>query len=422
MACNKFFVVWLLLSTSTIGKCKPLSKLSRTFLQKSINLRYHIRRVEGNNSNLNSFVLVCGSNVQGSKTLDWEENGNCSCKPDFNGLKCDSCTEEYTKFPNHQGIPEVAALIVGGFDGFNELKTAEFIPQIGTSKKCSLPSLRTGIALQPSLIQTSDEILLCGEATWDDKPYPLCPLFKRLCSVRLSKSYASKVFKCLELKDNQWQEHSQLKNKRGWSSAVTMPGGVYIFGGWGKSKTTWEWLPSGTNQWRSGNSGIPGGFSSGCAVQINDKDILLIGGDGTRKRVLKFNTTAQEFTSLGDVLIQGRYHHACTRMEDKIVIAGGYGSGNYLKSTEIINIHDLTASHPAGNLVQKRGRHGLTVVYVDRKPTILAVGGSDGQHSFLDSIEMWNATTDTWTKTSMKLTEPKSSFGILALPTRSVCS
>ena len=360
--------------------------------------------------------------MQGSKILDCEENGNCSCKPDLNGLKCDSCTEDYTGFPIHQGIPEVAGIIVGGFDGFNELKNAEFIPPIaGASKKCSLPSLPTGISLQPSLIQTSNEILLCGE-TKDVKPYPLCPLSKRLCSLRLSESMASSEHKCLELKNNQWKEHSLLKHQRGWSSAVSMPEGVYIFGGWGKSKTNWEWLPSGTNQWKSGNIGIPGGFSSGCAIQINDNDILLIGGDGTRKRVLKFNTTAQEFTSLGDVLIQGRYHHACTRMEDKIVIAGGYGSGNYLKSTEIINIHDLTASHPAGNLVQKRGRHGLTVVYVDRKPTILAVGGSDGQHSFLDSIEMWNATTDTWTMTSMNLTEPKSSFGIIALPTRSVCS
>ena len=159
--------------------------------------------------NLIHFVLVCGCNVQGSKSLDCEENGKCSCKPDFNGLKCDSCTEEYTKFPNHQEIPEVATLIVGGFDGLNELKTTEFIPPIGTPKKCFVPSLPTGISLQPSLIQTSNEILLCGE-TKDVKPYPLCPLSKRLCSLRLSESMASSEHKCLELKNNQWKEHSRL--------------------------------------------------------------------------------------------------------------------------------------------------------------------------------------------------------------------
>ena len=142
------------------------------------------------------------------------------------------------------------------------------------------------------------------------------------------------------------------------------------------------------------------------------------------KRVLKFNTNTKEFTNLGDdVLNQGRAYHACTRFEEKIFISGGYESGNTLSTTEVIDLNDLTKAHTAGNLVQKRFGHGLVVVHVDNKPTVLAVGGGYYENGWkhLDSIEKWNPTTETWTMTSMKLSEPKLDFGILSLPTRLLC-
>ena len=228
----------------------------------------------------------------------------------------------------------------------------------------------------------------------------------------------------MELKDNQWQEHSNLTNKRIWASAVSLPGGIFLFGGL-YSHTTWEWLPSGINQWQSGNTNIPEGLDQGCAVKINDTEILLIGGEKTYKRVLKFNTNTNQFTNLGDdVLNQGRYYHACTLYENQVLIAGGRDSSwNTLSSTEIINLNDLTKAHTAGNLVQARSYHGLVVVHVDNKPTVLAVGGGYYENGWkhLDSIEKWNPTTETWTMTSMKLSEPKGFFGILSLPTRFLC-
>ena len=294
---------------------------------------------------------------------------------------------------------EMTALIVGGWDDNSILlKTTEIIPKGRTCSSNSLPSLPTGISRQPSLVQTSEEeILLCGELNNEQK--------------------------CLELKDNQWQEHSNLKNSRSYASAASMPGGIFLFGGM-DSRTTWEWLrlPSGTNQWQSGNTNIPGiGDDRGCAVMINDTEILLIGGVlGNFKRVLKFNTNTKEFTNLGDVLNLERWGHACTLYEDQVFIAGGRDSSdNTLKSTEIIKLNDLTKAHYAGDLVQARLGHGLVVVHVDNKPTVLAVGGFG--NGYLDSIEMWNPTTETWTMTEMKLSEPKYNFGILSLPTRLLC-
>ena len=92
-----------------------------------------------------------------------------------------------------------------------------------------------------------------------------------------------------------------------------------------------------------------------------------------------------------------------------------------MSSTEIINLNDLTKAHTTGNLVQASFGHGLVVVHVDNKPTVLAVGGENGDYRYRDSIEMWNPTTETWTMTSMKLSEPKRNFGILSLPTRLLC-
>ena len=296
----------------------------------------------------------------------------------------------------------MTALIVGGYGEEGGPNTTEIFPQGPTCSSNFLPSLPTSISNQPSLVQTSDEeILLCG-------------------------GYGN-LQKCLELKDNQWQEHSNLKNERTRASAVSMPGGIFLFGDiYYDSKTTWEWLPNESNQWQSGTTNIPGiGYDRGCAVKINDTEILLIGGVGTYKRLLKFNTNTNEFANLGDVLNQGRRSHACTRYEEKIFISGGYGSGNILSSTEIINLNDLTKAHTAGNLVQARYGHGLVVVHVDNKPTVLALGGGfsgpNGGLNSLNSIEIWNATSKTWRMTSMKLSKPRIYFGILSVPTRLLC-
>ena len=231
----------------------------------------------------------------------------------------------------------------------------------------------------------------------------------------------------IELRSSNQPPHKNIlifSGVRRYASAVSMPEGVYIFGGYQVSYSTWEWLPSGTNQWQSGNTIIQSGFSMGCAVKINDTDILLIGGHSTSKRVLKFNTITKSFTNLGDVLKQvGKYGHACTRFEDKVIVTGGTKEYPYFTdsaSTEIIHINDLTTTYFAGCLVQARSHHGLIVVHVENKPTVLAVGGSNDMN-VLDSIEMWNPINETWTMTSMKLSEPRFNFGILSLPTRSLC-
>ena len=250
----------------------------------------------------------------------------------------------------------------------------------------------TKISLQPSLVSTPNgEILACGGLNNEQK--------------------------CLELKDNQWKEHSNLNKKRYRASAVSMKNGVYIFSG-DKTKNTWEWLPDGENKWQIGTCSIPNTFEEGCAVKINDEEILLIGGWQTFQHVLNFNTISQQFEHLGDILNQGRAGHACVLFNDKIIISGSHIAGRRLSSTETINLHDLKTSHYALDLIEPRAWHGLVVVHVNNKLTVLAVGGFGPFYNRLDSIELWNSTTEieSWTMTSKKLSEAKSSFGSLSVP------
>lgn len=253
-----------------------------------------------------------------------------------------------------------------------------------------------GISGHPSLVFTfNNETLLCG-------------------------GYNNQQ-KCLESKESQWQEHSALKKPRRFASSLTLWSGVFIFGGV-DSRKTWEWLSSeGPTEWISGNNDIPGfGYREGCAVSIfGNYKAILIGGYGTNRRILHFNAHTKQFINLGDeILNQGRWLHACTSFDNVIIVAGGFNSGSYISSTEIIHETDLTTANIAvGSMVQARAYHGLVAVTIDDMPKILALGGyADG--NYLDSIEMWDPLTEEWKMTTMKMSEKKRDFGFISLPAK----
>ena len=284
---------------------------------------------------------------------------------------------------------------MGGWSG-SSLKSADIVPSI-TNKNCGLPPLPIGISASPSLILTQNqEILICG-------------------------GYNNEKT-CLEMKQNNWEHHSSnLNEKRRLASAVSMPTGVFIFGG-EESKTTWEWLPSGTKVWKNGGT-IPGsGFREGCAVQTSKNEIALIGGEDTEKQILKFNIESKKWTNYGNVLKQDRKFHSCVLFDKQIIVSGGHVYPDYLSSTEIIDIQDLTTSKLSSNMVKSRSWHGLVVAHVQNKLSVLAIGGYNSNDKYLDSIEIWNPTTKTWTMSDMKLSEGKGSFGYASVPTHLVCS
>ena len=140
------------------------------------------------------------------------------------------------------------------------------------------------------------------------------------------------------------------------------------------------------------------------------------------KQVLKFKIESKKWTNYGNVLKQGRQYHSCVLFDNQIIVSGGYDYRDYLSSTEIIDIQDMTTSKLSSNMLKARSGLGLAVAHIQNKLSVLAIGGYNGVN--LDFIEIWNPTTNIWTVSDMKLSEPKSrsSFGYTTVPTHLVCS
>ena len=222
----------------------------------------------------------------------------------------------------------------------------------------------------------------------------------------------------LEIKEKRWIHHSNLIQERYFATSVTMPNGVYIFGGL-YSPTTTDFLPKNSGVWQAGPS-IPNGFKGGCGVQISKEEILLIGGWGTEDRLLEFNTTTNNFTIRGDKLQQGR----CTLLNDMIIVAGGRSanSHNVLNSTELV---PLTNGSPrfGGDLITARAYFGLATIGVHKKAYSFGgnVSGKRSGHNPLQSVEEWDADTEQWKFANFSLKKIKDTFGYLAVPPHIVC-
>ena len=321
-----------------------------------------------------------------NKNITWK------CKSGFFEDPSEACTKvDIDRLP----AEETSLLIVGGWIGPNdEIDTIEIIGK----KNCTVPKLPMKIA-QHSLILTEDnKILVCG-------------------------GYETNKNTCLELQRNQWIQHSKLLDARACSFAVILSGKTYLLGS--SLYTSSEWLETGTKTWRSGPN-IGKLFRWGCTVKLSNTEVLLIGGYYTKERILKLDISSNDLTSIGK-LQEGRYGHSCAVIDSNIVISGGKKSGSeYHNSTEVISMKGLKNSKLVGQLNQQRAYHKLIVSTINNLPTLLAIGGifrdEKNKVIYRDSIEIWKSITETWTlSNTLKLSQGRSSFGALSVPTSLIC-
>ena len=281
-----------------------------------------------------------------------------------------------------------------GSNGLNFFDTTELIPN-----KCTIPSLPKALGDFPSLFLTSENnILLCGGTRNE--------------------------YECLEMKVNNWIHHSDLIEKRGKATSVTMAKGTFIFGGV-HSRNTWEWLPSGNSTWVQGGNIPDPGFSSGCGVPISTNEILLIGGGdltdfSQTDRILKFNVETNEWTEMDEKLYPPNHGHSCLLFKNNIIVSGG-GLGTIIDSTLIMNKDSLTVSKTS-NMNEKRREHGLVVAHYNNQTTVLAIGGMSNGWKETASVEKWDPESEAWSLADdLTLSEAKYGFGALSVPTRLLC-
>ena len=227
------------------------------------------------------------------------------------------------------------------------------------------------------------------------------------------------IFTCLKHDNDTWTKHSTLNNARGSSSAVTTSDGTYIFGaGLVGSTDNYEFLPKNSAVWQAGKTKIPDKFYLGCAVEVPEKNqILLIGGYGKVNRILKFDTVNEEFEELNVSLQNGRVRHTCARLPNTnlIAIAGGEFNGK-LATTEILNLEDNTIT-PGNAMNTKRSTHGMGVITIGNEDRLAVFGNGDSGNDSFD-LETLNPSTRMWEVSILNIgrLEEKFSFGYISLP------
>ena len=185
----------------------------------------------------------------------------------------------------------MSSIIITGGTGS---KTVDLIN--GNVKKMQCPNLPSIIGGSSMVLHNGDILLCGGEKKW-----------------------------CLQLDHGTWLGHSTLNRRRLFASAVSTSKGTFIFGG--VNSSTFEYLPKGSTKWQLGTTKIPEIFVHGCAIEVKSgKEIWLIGGFHTGRRILTFDTNEHTFKELPNKLMFGRFAHRCAFIpgSNKLVITGGY--------------------------------------------------------------------------------------------------
>ena len=243
------------------------------------------------------------------------------------------------------------------------------------------------------------------------------------------------------LRNKFWEYHSTLKMKRENGVVLEMPNGTYILGGL-TSPSTSEFLPKGSDVWETGPI-FPAKMRKRVMKSVHDmvRDIRLLersfnnglhinvnGGHRISKEefiiirvrdILKFNINSKEW-SYWYKLKEGRIKGNSMVYDGKLFVTGGcdLNTDRILSSTEIMDL-STGKSWMAGELNIARYGFGMELCTFEGKLRILVFGGvSDkfGNPCDLNSVEMWNDTSNSWHESSTKLQLQKSNFGCLSVP------
>ena len=152
--------------------------------------------------------------------------------------------------------------------------------------------------------------------------------------------------KCFLYKNHQWMPSTNMGTQRGYASAVQIdPNQAIIIGGWDGNnalKSTEVKTSTGSEEGKD----FPVTIKYHCSFRINSTHALVTGGkqDGSYSASTWFvDLTKTRFTP-GPKMTSRRREHGCSTLQlgrkTFGVVAGGYYNGNYLDSTEWIDLEE----------------------------------------------------------------------------------
>lgn len=173
--------------------------------------------------------------------------------------------------------------------------------------------------------------------------------------------------------------------------------GGYSSGGPRREAQIYEHVPT-TPLWTNGETMSTDRYDF-AVTQLADGRVLVTGG----RWVLTYHTSAEiydpetETFTLTGSMTDARYHHAATLLPDgRVLVTGGYNSTDKaLSGAEIYDPNSGTWA-TADNMSQQRENHTATLL---PNGQVLIAGGFDidNYYGYLNSVELYDPLTDTWT-------------------------
>ena len=257
-----------------------------------------------------------------------------------------------------------------------------------------------------------------------------------VCSGRKTRENLER--ECLVLNEDQksWETNilDPLPTQRFYQAAVTLQYiGVYLIGGsqtqniknpvLGQTDRVSNFLAAGSTNWKKGPA-LPEKMDQPCLVAITEWSFLSIFDDNIREyQVDTSNATSdngwQEASKWPKLIKKRVLWMSCSRINGKIVIAGGTVSGSATKSTEVLDL--LTGRMEiAGDLTKARTKFHIVTISRSGVERAIALGGHDGSW-YDDTVEQFDTKTMKWTRVGEKLVTKRGLFGAVALPQQRMC-
>jgi len=299
---------------------------------------------------------------------------------------------------------EDVVLVTGGITGHSSGWTSTASTEVlGTD--CPTPALPSPRSSHITFLTADGLILTCGGRKETSEPDNSCLV--------------------LDPASQSWVSHSILPDEeRKASGAVTLPSGVYIFGGmYSAQERSSIFLPTGANDWLAGPS-LPTDLSTegpACIVKLSEHRLLLVGaydsaGDDIGNVVVEYDTQTEAWTRWPD-LDPAADGPSCALVGSMLVVTGGfqYDTDTVVATTTVIDI-ETKESRKAGDMTLARGGHMMAVV----KDKLLTFGGSPDEHTITSVVDVWDGKEE-WEQYTQNLTMTRTDFGAVSVPVETVC-
>eukprot|EP00091_Calanus_sinicus_P021200 TRINITY_DN6168_c0_g1_i1.p1 TRINITY_DN6168_c0_g1~~TRINITY_DN6168_c0_g1_i1.p1 ORF type:complete len:324 (-),score=98.15 TRINITY_DN6168_c0_g1_i1:83-1054(-) len=281
-------------------------------------------------------------------------------------------------------LAQETALVTGGFNGYESARDGCELLNSG----CAVPSFpvvsnmtggtnRAGRSDHVTHVTEDGVILSCGGESAD----------------------GTDDFSCLSLDvaTGSWVLHSILNFPRLKASSVALPGiGLMILGGFKQLSS--ELLPVGATEWEMGPT-LPGTLEDNvyygfCSIVLSPTEFMVIGGESgpiAGNLVQVYSAETGEWDRWEDLPVS-RWGHACTRVGDLVIVAGGVTpSFTMMASTTVLDLN-TRESREVGEMTSARAWFGMATI----DGRVLAFGGMSPLKDSYENIMELDMETEEW--------------------------